>query len=170
MAKLLRQNKEFVKGSVNDFLNKFEIEYQKWDDSSLPLSFKGPIKLSAEQQLEVLKSFNKEIETLKNKYAYVQQDIVTLTSETENLEVILDKFRPEHHHNDDEVRYIVDGEGVFSIFPESDESFDIFVESGDLLRVPKGTRHSFDLTDKKFIKAIRLFKDANGWAAIYDKN
>ena len=51
----------------------------------------------------------------------------------------------------------------------------IEVEAGDLIRVPKGTWHWFDLCTDRTIRAIRLFQDPAGWTPIYtdsstDKN
>jgi 1,2-dihydroxy-3-keto-5-methylthiopentene dioxygenase len=39
--------------------------------------------------------------------------------------------------------------------------FAIKVEAGDLIRVPKGTHHRFDLCSDR-IRAIRLFQDVSG--------
>jgi 1,2-dihydroxy-3-keto-5-methylthiopentene dioxygenase len=41
------------------------------------------------------------------------------------------------------------------------------VGPGDLIRVPRGTWHWFDLCDDRRIRAIRLFQDAAGWTPRY---
>jgi len=41
------------------------------------------------------------------------------------------------------------------------------VEAGDLIRVPRGTHHWFDLCGDKRIRAVRLFQDQSGWMPHY---
>ena len=41
------------------------------------------------------------------------------------------------------------------------------VEAGDLIRVPRGTLHWFDLCGDRRIRAIRLFQDSTGWTPHY---
>jgi 1,2-dihydroxy-3-keto-5-methylthiopentene dioxygenase len=43
----------------------------------------------------------------------------------------------------------------------------IEVQAGDLICVPKGTWHWFDLCGDRRIKAIRLFQDVSGWTPHY---
>ena len=38
---------------------------------------------------------------------------------------------------------------------------------GDLIRVPRGTHHWFDLCSERNIRAIRLFQDVSGWTPQY---
>jgi 1,2-dihydroxy-3-keto-5-methylthiopentene dioxygenase len=65
------------------------------------------------------------------------------------------------------VRFIIDGRGLFHINPTVGPVFSIEVEAGDLIRVPKGTLHWFDLCVNRRIRAIRLFQDVSGWAPRY---
>ena len=48
--------------------------------------------------------------------------------------------------------------------------FAIEVEAGDLIRVPKGTHHWFDLCVDRRIRAIRLFQDMSGWTPHYTQS
>ena len=81
--------------------------------------------------------------------------------------MLLAKFSVEHHHTDDEVRFTVAGEGVFEINVTADERVKFTAQPGDLIVVPAWRRHLFYLTDQKTIRCIRLFKDNNGWEALY---
>ena len=87
--------------------------------------------------------------------------------DTPGLEAMLNKFNSEHWHDEDEVRFIVDGRGLFHIHPADRPVFAIEVEAGDLIRVPKGTHHWFDLCVDRRIRAIRLFQDPSGWTPHY---
>jgi cupin superfamily acireductone dioxygenase involved in methionine salvage len=59
------------------------------------------------------------------------------------------------------------GRGIFHIHPEDDPVFRIEVERGDMINVPRGTRHWFDLCEDRDIRAIRLFQDLSGWTPHY---
>jgi 1,2-dihydroxy-3-keto-5-methylthiopentene dioxygenase len=65
------------------------------------------------------------------------------------------------------VRFIVAGRGVFYIHPPEAPVFAIEMQAGDLINVPAGTQHWFDLCQEKMIRAIRLFVDDSGWAPYY---
>src|SRR5205085_9632494 len=77
------------------------------------------------------------------------------------------RFNKEHTHSEDEVRFIVKGRGVFYIHGKDGRVFAIEVEGGDLINVPKGTQHWFDLCADRTIRAIRLFHDKSGWTPQY---
>jgi 1,2-dihydroxy-3-keto-5-methylthiopentene dioxygenase len=76
----------------------------------------------------------------------------------------------EHWHDEDEVRFIIAGRGLFHIHPREGDVISITVETGDLLRVPRGTWHWFDLCQEKRIRAIRLFQDTSGWTPHYTES
>jgi 1,2-dihydroxy-3-keto-5-methylthiopentene dioxygenase len=80
---------------------------------------------------------------------------------------MLAKFSREHWHDEDEVRFILEGRGVFHIHPRTGPVFAIEVDKGDLIRVPRGTWHWFDLCSDRRIRAIRLFQDSAGWTPNY---
>ena len=107
------------------------------------------------------------LDALKSARGYIVQDEVQLTPTTENLEQICDKFKEEHLHTEDEVRFVLDGDGVFEIRAADERWLRVFVESGDLLVVPANLYHRFFLTDRKHIHCARLFKDPAGWVAHY---
>ncbi len=82
---------------------------------------------------------------------------------------MLNKFNKEHWHDEDEVRFVIEGKGVFHIHPEKGEVLEIEVHPGDLLKVPRGTHHWFNLCETKRIRCIRLFQDTSGWTPHYTK-
>jgi 1,2-dihydroxy-3-keto-5-methylthiopentene dioxygenase len=65
------------------------------------------------------------------------------------------------------VRFIIEGRGVFHIHPRDRAVLAIEVEAGDLIRVPRGTWHWFNLCADRRIRAIRLFQDPSGWTPRY---
>ena len=115
----------------------------------------------------VLSAYADKVEELKAQGGYTAADVIDVKSDTPGLEGMLAKFSREHWHDEDEVRFIVEGRGLFHISPPGGPVFAIEVEAGDLIRVPRGTRHWFDLCAERRIRAIRLFQDPSGWTPHY---
>ena len=146
-------------GEVVAYLAGLGIEYERWTPAH-PL----PASASAD---EVLAAYAPEIERLKARGGYVTADVIDVHAQTPGLEGMLAKFRREHWHDEDEVRFIIEGRGIFHIHPPNGPVLALEVAPGDLIRVPRGTHHWFDLCGDKRIRAIRLFQDAAGWAPRY---
>ncbi|MEU4795677.1 cupin [Streptomyces sp. NPDC023327] len=73
------------------------------------------------------------------------------------------KFLAEHtHDDDDEVRFFVAGAGVFYLHV-SGEVHAVYCEKSDLLGVPRGTTHWFDMGTSPAFTAIRFFHEEDGW-------
>ncbi|HET6331868.1 MAG TPA: cupin domain-containing protein [Polyangiales bacterium] len=112
-------------------------------------------------------SYRSSVDMLKADRGYVEEDIVELSPSTPNLDAICAKFVDEHHHDEDEVRFVLEGEGIFDIRSNDDRWMRIVVQPGDLIVVPAGRHHRFLLTDSKHIRCVRMFRDASGWVPHY---
>jgi len=144
---------------IRSFLKPYGIWYEKWE-------VEGRIGLDATDQ-EILTAYAPEIERLKNACGFVTADVINVKPETPNLDAMLNKFNKEHTHSEDEVRFTVKGTGLFHIHGNDDRVFSITVTSGDLINVPNGTRHWFNLCGDRTIRCIRLFEDMSGWTPTY---
>ena len=118
----------------------------------------------------MLEAYKPEIDRLKAQGGYVTADVIDVRPETPNLDAMLAKFSSEHWHDEDEVRFILEGSGIFFIHPREGKVFAIEVGAGDLIRVPRGTWHWFDLCAERRIRAIRLFQDPAGWTPHYTES
>ena len=107
------------------------------------------------------------IETVKRDHGYVDEDFVELKPDMPNIDEICAKFDKEHFHTEDEVRYVVGGEGIFDVRDGDDQWIRIEVYEGDMIVIPANTYHRFYLTDRKHIRCMRLFANTNGWAPLY---
>lgn len=114
-----------------------------------------------------LADYQPALDALSAAQGYIEQDVVALRPDTPNLDAICAKFVDEHTHDDDEVRFVLEGEGIFDIRDGADRWMRVLVEPGDLIVVPAGRNHRFLLTDSQDIRCVRLFKDAAGWVPHY---
>ncbi len=147
------------KAEVGKYLANIGIDYDVWEPST-------PLTADATQD-EILHAYSSEIEKLKARGGYVTADVINVHPQTPNLDVMLAKFSREHWHDEDEVRFIIQGRGLFHVNPKTSPVVAIEVEPGDLIRVPRGTLHWFDLCSNRQIQCIRLFQDASGWTPSY---
>lgn len=133
------------------------IDYERWTLDRVPADATAEL---------VLEAYAEEIAAMKTRGGYVMADVIDVTPETPNLEAMLAKFDKEHTHSEDEVRFILSGRGIFFLVLDTRVA-SVEVGSGDMLRVPRGTRHWFTLCDDRRIRAIRWFQAPAGWAPHY---
>src|SRR5262245_6281068 len=130
------------------FLAGHGIDYERWKPAHDVAADAPPDALLA--------AYAPEINALKKRGGYVTADVIDVKPDTPNLDMMLAKFSREHWHDEDEVRFIIEGRGLFHVHPASGPVFAIEVEAGDLIRVPRGTHHWFDLCADRRLRAIRL--------------
>lgn len=138
-------------------------------DSGIPVSL---------DHLATIGVFYKQIDNMDDLNAiakernYRNRDVVKLNLEKFNNDEVaynnlMKKFYTEHFHEDEEIRYIVNGEGYFDVRDNDEKWIRAKLDKFDLLILPAGIYHRFTLTsEKKDVEAIRLFKDEPKWEAI----
>jgi 1,2-dihydroxy-3-keto-5-methylthiopentene dioxygenase len=144
---------------IRDYLAGIDIEYERWG-----LAQGVTVDSTPEQILSV---YAPQVDELKRRGGYVTADVIDVYPDTPGLDAMLSKFSIEHTHDEDEVRYIIAGRGLFHIRPKTGPVVALEVEAGDLIRVPRGTLHWFDLCGERRIRTIRLFQDKSGWTPHY---
>lgn len=144
---------------IREHLAEIGIEYDRWE--LLPQIDKDS---SSEA---ILEAFAERIEEVRERGGYAKVDVVNVNAATPGLDSMLAKFNTEHWHDEEEVRFIVHGRGVYHIHSPTGSIAKLEVEPGDMIRVPRGTLHWFDLCSEREIKAIRFFQDPAGWTPYY---
>lgn len=117
-------------------------------------------------QATVLTAYQREIDALVNEEGYQSVDVISLNASNPQKEALRQKFLAEHTHSEDEVRFFVQGQGLFALHI-GDNVFEVLCEKGDLLSVPANTPHWFDLGPEPDLVAIRFFNNPDGWVAHY---
>jgi 1,2-dihydroxy-3-keto-5-methylthiopentene dioxygenase len=132
------------------------VRFERWQASA-------PLAPGASPD-EVLAAYAPEIQRLKDEQGYVTVDVVSLSADHPQKDELRAKFLDEHRHGEDEVRFFVAGRGLFTLHVE-DHVYAVLCEKNDLISVPAGTRHWFDMGERPHFVAIRLFNNPEGWVA-----
>lgn len=119
----------------------------------------------------VMAAYKSQIDALMIEGGYKTVDVISLDAAANpevqaNVPVLRAKFLSEHRHSEDEVRFFVDGQGLFSLHVD-DKVFEVLCQKGDLISVPANTPHWFDMGPRPKFVAIRFFNNTEGWVAHY---
>ena len=112
----------------------------------------------------MLAAYRASVDRLKAECGYQSADVVSLTPDHPQKDAMRQKFLAEHTHSDDEVRFFVDGAGTFYL-RKGGRVYMALCEKGDLISVPAGTPHWFDMGPEPRFTCIRLFVSPDGWVA-----
>ncbi len=163
MAVLSIPNKNIALIDPNEirlFMNQRGIFFDQWQCDAI-------FDDTASQE-DILKAYEKDLKPFMLNGGYETADVISINRLTENYEAIRAKFLAEHIHTEDEIRFFVDGKGLFWFNLETEDVFNLLCEKGDLISVPAGTKHWFDAGENDpFVKAIRIFIDTSGWVPHY---
>lgn len=143
---------------IAEVLATINVRYERWQ-ASRPLT-------PAADQTEVIDVYQEEIDRLMTQYGFQSVDVVSLRPDNPNKAAMRAKFLDEHIHSDFEVRFFVDGQGLFYLHTVG-SVYAVLCQAGDLISVPAGARHWFDMGENPDFKCIRLFSDESGWVAQY---
>ena len=123
--------------------------------------------LDDDQKERVLAHLDGYFRELQSSAGYQARDLVAIHPDIPGLAGLMAKFETCHTHSEDEVRYIVEGEGVFGFVRPDGSQVELLVEAEEYINVPAGTEHWFHLTPLKRIKAVRYFTTTEGWSPSY---
>ena len=132
------------------------VRFEQWEASA-------PIAPGASSE-EVIAAYRPQIDKLMQDEGYITVDVVSLNSDHPQKAELRAKFLDEHTHGEDEVRFFVAGRGLFSLHI-GDRVYEVLCEKNDLISVPAGTPHWFDMGENPHFVAIRLFNNPEGWVA-----
>jgi len=143
-------------GEIAAALAKHGIRFERWRaHAALPAD--------ADQD-SILAAYNPEISRLRAEGGYKTADVIRLKPDHPDKVALRQKFLDEHTHAEDEVRFFVEGSGAFYLHLDG-EVHQLVCEKDDLLSVPAGTRHWFDMGPEPHLTCIRIFTNPEGWVA-----
>jgi 1,2-dihydroxy-3-keto-5-methylthiopentene dioxygenase len=120
-----------------------------------------PLSEDADQD-EVLEAYRSDVARLNAEYGFKSVDVVSLRADHPQKKAMRTRFLSEHTHDDFEVRFFVDGQGMFYLHV-ADKVYAVLCTQGDLISVPSGVTHWFDMGGQPNFKCIRFFTVPEGW-------
>lgn len=115
-------------------------------------------------QTEILAAYAEEIARVQADGRYATVDAIRMTPDHPERQALRAKFLAEHTHSEDEVRFFVEGRGLFCLHI-GEEVLQLLCEQNDWIAVPAGIRHWFDMGPEPQFCALRFFNDPAGWVA-----
>ena len=112
----------------------------------------------------IIAAYQSDIDRLVAETGYQTYDVISLDSNHPQKQELRQKFLAEHTHDDDEIRFFTHGKGLFTLHIQ-DKVYEVICEQNDLISVPAGTRHWFDMGENPDFTCIRLFDTPQGWVA-----
>ncbi|MDW5377586.1 cupin [Halomonas sp. HP20-15] len=112
----------------------------------------------AADQETVLAAYGEELALLRQQTDFAIAEVIGLTPDHPDSAALRERFLEEHHNSDEEVRFFVRGEGIFYLHL-AERVYVVGCVAGDLMTIPAGTRHWFDMGPAPDFTAIRLYSD-----------
>lgn len=142
--------------AIRDRLNAKGVRFERWEADR---------DLGENPDAEtVINAYQHAIDRLVAEKGYQSWDVISMRADNPQKTVLREKFLNEHTHGEDEVRFFVEGAGLFCLHLDG-EILQILCEKNDLISVPAGTPHWFDMGSSPHFTAIRIFDSQEGWVA-----
>jgi 1,2-dihydroxy-3-keto-5-methylthiopentene dioxygenase len=135
-------------------LAKIGVKLEQWQATQPVLPGDSPETIMA--------AYRADIDRLVEDNGFRSVDVVSIAPDNPNREAMRAKFLDEHFHKEDEVRFFVAGSGLFTLHV-ADKVYEVLCEAGDLIAVPDGMTHWFDMGPEPSFVAIRFFTEPDGW-------
>jgi len=143
---------------IRDQLAAAGVQFERWE---------ATCELDADStQDEIIEAYRGSVNRLMNQYGFRSVDVISMFPDHPQRESAREKFLSEHTHEEFEVRFFVEGQGLFNIRKDG-RVYSVLCTQGDLISVPGNVKHWFDMGPEPCLKCIRLFITPDGWVAAY---
>ncbi|MEO1334707.1 MAG: acireductone dioxygenase [Myxococcota bacterium] len=142
--------------AIADALKQIGIRFERW-------SAQAELAADASQE-DVIAAYRSDVDRLMKESGFQSVDVISLSPNHPQKTEFRKKFLEEHTHAEFEIRFFVDGAGQFNLHKDG-KVYEVLCERGDLIAVPDGTRHWFDMGPEPNFKCIRFFTNPEGWVA-----
>lgn len=153
--------------AISAFLADRGVTFERWalPDEAVVLGMKA--RLDDADKARLLALFSEKLAEKAENDGYRAADVVAIRPDLPGVDDALAKFDKVHFHDDDEVRAIVGGRGVFGFVGDDGRQFLLTLEAGEFVSLPAGMWHWFYCLEDKRVTAIRLFKENPSWVPHY---
>lgn len=139
-------------------LAEVDVRFERWQADR-------PLRPGATEE-EILDAYQLSVNSLMHRYGFRSADVISLASDHPQKMALRERFLNEHTHSDFEVRFFVEGCGLFYLHANA-KVYAVLCEAGDMISVPAGMPHWFDMGENPGFRCIRLFTTPQGWIADY---
>ncbi|MDO9106233.1 MAG: cupin [Methylovulum sp.] len=147
--------------AIHEQLDAISVQFERWTANN-------EFAADADQET-ILAAYADAIARLTEQYGFQSIDVINVTPDHPEKTALRQKFLAEHVHDDFEVRFFIEGCGLFYLHV-ADKIYAVLCEQGDLISVPANTTHWFDMGENPHFKTIRLFTTPYGWVATFTGN
>ena len=131
------------------------VQLERWDASA-------PVAAGASQE-DVIAAYRPQIDRLMAERGYVTVDVISVSRIIRKRTSCAPNFLTSIVTPRTRCASFA-GRGLFTLHIE-DMVYAVLCEKNDLISVPAGTRHWFDMGEQPSFVAIRLFNNPDGWTA-----
>ncbi len=139
---------------IAQVLSTIGVRFEKWEANAV-------LPRGASEQ-DIRDAYKNDIDRLCTENGYQHVDIVRMFPDNPKKFEFRNKFLNEHIHLEDEVRFFVEGSGLFYLHA-GEKVYRVLCEEGDLISIPPRYTHWFDMGDHPHFTAIRFFLNKDGW-------
>lgn len=129
------------------------VRFERWQPA--------PIEKGA-SDADIIAAYRAQIDAL----GYREVEVLNVTGDHPQKHELRAGFLDERRYSEDEVRFFVAGQGLFSLHI-GDCVYAVRCEKNDLLIIPAGLAHWFDMGENPHFVALRLFNTAEGWVPAF---
>lgn len=130
------------------------VTFERWQAAQ-------PVAAGASQD-DVIAAYKADIDRISAERGFTTVDVISIAPDNPKKAELRGKFLDEHFHKEDEVRFFVAGSGLFTLHVGG-KVYEIECVKDDLIAVPDGTTHWFDMGPEPEFVAIRFFQQPDGW-------
>jgi len=153
--------------TIRGFLNARGMIFESWPLPAAVSDLAAQSRLSDADKARLIELFGDKLAEKAESMGYQSADVIAIRGDMPGVDDALAKFDKVHYHDDDEVRAIVGGVGIFGFVGDDGRQFLLALEAGEYISIPAGQWHWFYCDDQKNVTAIRLFKEQPSWIAHY---
>ncbi|UII69918.1 acireductone dioxygenase [Pseudomonas sp. HN11] len=125
------------------------VRFERWQP--------GPIEQGA-SDAALIAAYQAQIDNL----GYSAVEVLRVTGDPAQNAELRAQFLDERRYSEDDVRLFIAGQGLF-VLHIGDYVYAVRCEKNDLLVIPAGMAHWFDMGENPHFVALRLFNTANKW-------
>jgi 1,2-dihydroxy-3-keto-5-methylthiopentene dioxygenase len=133
---------------IQSTLAEHGVRFERWQPS--------PIEKGA-SDAEMIAAYQAQIDAL----GYAAVEVISMTHDHPQKDELRAQYLDERTYSEDEVRFFIAGQGLFTLHV-GDYVYGVRCEKNDLLVIPAGLPHWFDMGEHPHFVALRLFNSAKG--------